>query len=408
MFLNANGNGLDTKFRAYVAGFGGGKTFVGCLDLLLFMGMHPSLVQGYFGPTYPSIRDVFYPTFSEAAEMLGFRVAIREANKEVHVYRGRAFYGTVICRSMERAEAIVGFKIARALVDEIDTLKTEKAQAAWNKIIARLRLQVPGVVNGIGVTTTPEGFRFVYRAFADNPKRDYSMVQASTYENAWSLPPDYIPSLLDTYPQELISAYLEGQFVNLTSGTVYRSYNRAANDSTEEIRAGEPLRVGMDFNVGNMAASVFVDREDGWHCVDEIKRGIDTPAMIETLAERYDGHVLTIYPDASGKNASSKGASVSDIGLLRKAGHKIRAKDSNPRVRDRVLAVNKAFERKAIWVNARRCPETAKCLEQQAYDDNGEPDKSSGLDHQNDAFGYPVAFEMPVVKPTFRSSELRI
>ena len=42
---------------------------------------------------------------------------------------------------------------------------------------------------------------------------------------------------------------------------------------------------------------------------------------------------------------------------------------------------------------------TARCLEQQAYDKNGVPDKSGNNDHQNDATGYPIAYEMPIVKP---------
>jgi hypothetical protein len=50
-------------------------------------------------------------------------------------------------------------------------------------------------------------------------------------------------------------------------------------------------------------------------------------------------------------------------------------------------------------VNDVQCPETARCLEQQAYDKNGEPDKQTGFDHQNDATGYPIAYEFPVVKP---------
>src|SRR5690606_33634699 len=101
-------------------------------------------------------------------------------------------------------------------VDEIDILPIDKATAAWRKIIARLRLVIPGVVNGIGVTTTPEGFKFVYQTFKSASNPDYSMVQASTYENEAYLPPDYIQSLRDSYPQELIDAYLMGEFVNLT------------------------------------------------------------------------------------------------------------------------------------------------------------------------------------------------
>ena len=91
-------NGLNTKYRAYVGGFGSGKTFIGCIDLLNFFGKHPGTRQGYFGISFPSIRDIFYPTFEEAADLLGFKVVIREANKEVHVYRNGRYYGTVICR----------------------------------------------------------------------------------------------------------------------------------------------------------------------------------------------------------------------------------------------------------------------------------------------------------------------
>ena len=121
--------GLSTKFRAYVGGFGSGKTFVGCLDLLMFLSRYPGTRVGYFGPSYPQIRDIFYPTFEEAAEMMGFRVEVIESHKEVHVYRGKFYYGTVICRSMDNPSSIVGFKISRALCDEMDLLTTEKADA---------------------------------------------------------------------------------------------------------------------------------------------------------------------------------------------------------------------------------------------------------------------------------------
>lgn len=392
-------NSLKTKYRAYVGGYGSGKTFVGCIDLLTFFCSHPGTVQGYFGPSYPSIRDVFYPTFEEVAYLHGFSVDIKESNKEIHLYRGRNYYGTVICRSMDRPASIIGFKIARALVDEIDTLPKNKAKTAWNKIIARLRLVIPGVENGIGVTTTPEGFLFVYDTFANEPTKSYSMVQASTYENAQNLPPDYISSLIETYPEALVDAYVDGRFVNLTNGAVYRSFDRKRNGSTETIQEGEPLCVGMDFNTGKMAAVAFVERKNGHHAADEIKKGLDTPWMIETIKERWPKHHVTIYPDASGKNTSSKGASVSDIGLLRQAGFSIVAPNANPRVKDRVLSVNKCFENQKIWVNVDKCTETTRCLEQQPYDDNGEPDKSVDMDHHPDAFGYFCHSKYPINRP---------
>lgn len=333
--------------------------------------------------------------------MMGFRVELRESNKECHLYRGQKYYGTVICRSMDRPASIVGFKISRALVDEIDTLAKNKARDAWNKIIARLRLKIDGAENGIGVTTTPEGFMFVYERFADNPTESYSMVQASSYENEQYLPDDYIESLLETYPEALANAYVNGQFVNLKQGSVYRCYDRKRHDSDEEIKKGEPLLIGLDFNKSKMAACVFVKRPNGYHCVDEIKGGLDTPYVAQLIEERWQksGHAITIYPDSSGKSGSSKGAGESDIAILNSHGFVCRYHSTNPLVKDRVNAVNKAFETDKIFINAARCPETAKCVEQQAYDDNGEPDKKTGLDHQVDAFGYFVAYEMPVIRP---------
>lgn len=396
---------MPHKFRAFVAGFGSGKTWVGCQAMCMHYWRWPKINQGYFAPTYPQIRDIFYPTIEEVAHTMGLRVEIRSSDKEVHFYSGRMYRGTTICRSMDRPESIVGFKIGNALVDELDVMKSDKAQMAWRKITARMRYNVDGLRNGIDVTTTPEGFRFTHQQFvaavADKPELGssrYGIIQASTYDNEANLPSDYIDSLVDTYPDQLIDAYLNGQFVNLTSGTVYRSFARGRCGSTEVIRPGEPLFIGQDFNVTDLRSTVFVKRDCVWHAVDELKGVYDTPALIETLLDRYPGHRITIYPDASGASRKTVNASASDIALLEQH-FSVRANKKNPPVKDRVMAVNKALESGLLRVNEKMCPETARCLEQQAYDLNGEPDKAGGFDHQNDATGYPIAFEMPIVKP---------
>lgn len=200
----------------------------------------PQNKRGYFAPTYPQIRDIFYPTVEEVAHDWGLKVKIVESNKEVHFYSGRQYRGTTICRSMEKPDTIVGFKIGNALVDELDVLKADKARQAWRKIIARMRYKVDGLRNGIDVTTTPEGFKFVYNQFVKAVREKpelrsmYGLVQASTFDNEKNLPDDYIPSLTASYPPELIKAYLNGQFTNLTSGTIYHQFDRVLNNSSEE------------------------------------------------------------------------------------------------------------------------------------------------------------------------------
>ena len=403
---------MPHKYRAFIAGYGSGKTWVGCMASCIEYWKHPKVNQGYFAPTFPMIRDIFYPTIEEAADSMGLRVDIKEGNKEAHFYSGNQYRGTTICRSMDRPQTIIGFRIGHAIIDEIDTLPTNKAEIAWRKIIARMRYKVDGLKNGIDIMSTPEGFRFCHKLFVQNIQErpelagNYGLIQASTYDNEVNLPDDYIPSLKEIYPAELIEAYINGQFVNLTSGTVYRSYNRIRCNSDEHVREKEPLLIGMDFNVQHMAASVFVQRPHGWHAVAEIKDVFDTPDMIKIIKERWKdkGHNIIVYPDATGKSRESVDASKSDIALLQQAGFAVRVKSTNPSVKDRIISANKAFETGKVKVNARLCPTIARCLEQQAYDDNGEPDKGSGFDHQNDATTYPIAYEFPVIRPIAKMS----
>ncbi|WP_097103518.1 terminase large subunit domain-containing protein [Nitrosomonas ureae] len=398
---------MPNKFRAFVAGYGSGKTFIGSMALCLHHGKHPKINSGYFAPSYPMIRDIFYPTIEEVAYNFGYRIKINVGNKEVHYYYGNHYHGTTICRSMGDPATIIGFKIGHAMIDEFDTLPLDKALLAWKKIIGRLRYKMSNLKNGIDVTTTPEGFMATHKMFVEDvitkPElaKNYGLIQASTYDNEINLPDDYIPSMIESYTPELALAYVNGQFVNLKSGTVYGNYNRVTNNSNEIINPrGEVLIIGMDFNVQKMAARIFVQRSNGFHCVAELKDIFDTPAMIRVISEKWPKasnfrHI--IYPDASGASRNTTGAATSDIKLLLAAGFEVRAHASNPFVKDRVNAVNVAFSKQKVWVNAKECPDTASCLEKQAYDDNGEPDKKGGFDHGNDAFGYPIAYEMPVL-----------
>lgn len=398
--------GMHCKFPAFVAGFGTGKSEVMCNSALLdsLEGGASSLIAMY-EPTYDLVRLILAPRMEEKLQEWGVRYKYNKSDNII--YTSNRQLGDFVLRTLDNPARIVGYESFRAKVDELDTLKTEHAAEAWNKIIARNR-QIPDTyvatspkpVNTVSVFTTPEGFRFVHDRWVVNKKPGYEMIQASTLSNPF-LPEDYVESLRATYPGQLIEAYIDGEFVNLTSGTVYYAYKRQRNSSRETIQPGETLYIGQDFNVGKMASTVYVQRGRVWHAVAELKEMFDTPDVIRAIQDRWQsqGRHIVIYPDASGKNRKSNNASTSDIAQLQQAGFEVRAKPSNPAVKDRVAAMNKALESGMVMVNEQACPDTARCLEQQAYDKNGEPDKGSGHDHMCDAATYPVAYEMPVVKP---------
>jgi hypothetical protein len=390
------------RFPAMVAGFGAGKTFAGISRCIALKVAYPKCSAGYYLPTYDLVKRVGYEGAQEILDAMEIRHRLVSSNRELHI----AGCGKIIFRSMDNPSSIVGYKHADAIVDELDTLKTEDARKAWRKIIARNRQKKPdGARNTVAVATTPEGFMFTYETWQKDPKaaeKGYRIIRASTFSNAHNLPEDYIPSLQDSYPEALLRAYLNGEFVNLTHGAVYAEFDRDLNASRETVQVGEPLHIGMDFNVGNMAAAVHVLRDGNPHAVDEITKGLDTPAMIATIQSRYHGHAVMVYPDASGNSRKSQNASESDIALLRAAKFTVCVNASNPLIRDRVLAMNslihKGGERK-YRVNPDKCPHLVESLEKQAYDKNGEPDKSSGLDHIIDGATYFVAYKWPIRRP---------
>lgn len=156
------------------------------------------------------------------------------------------------------------------------------------------------------------------------------------------------------------------------------------------------MHIGQDFNVNNMASAIAVQRGEDFHGVGELTGLVDTPHLIEVLAEKFPDHPITIYPDASGGSRKTVNASRSDITLLRDAGHTVRVKPTNPPVKDRILSVNTGYAKGRLYLNATLAPNLAEAQEQQAYDKNGEPDKSGGFDHVNDAWGYLVHYNMPV------------
>jgi hypothetical protein len=388
------------QFPAMVAGFGSGKT-EGAVKRAIIGKLHnPTTNRGFYLPTYDLVRNIAFPRFEQALEELGIGYRLYKSPlNELEIYG----YGKIIFRSMDAPHRIIGYEHADADVDELDTLKEEDAADCWRRILSRNRQKKPnGEPNTIGVTTTPEGFRFVYKTWKLDPKDGYEIIQAPTRSNP-HLPSGYIASLEAMYPPELLSAYLEGQFVNLTSGTVYNAFDRKLNHSDEVEKDGEALHVGMDFNVQNMAAIVHIERNGLPIAVNELTGVYDTPAMIRLIKDRFPRHKIIVYPDASGQNRKTVDASTNDLALLRQAGFQVVVDSANPGVKDRIVAMNAAFlnatgERR-YKVNTRRCPEYTRCLEQQAYDKHGQPDKTSGVDHANDAGGYYICKRLPVNRP---------
>lgn len=388
------------QYPAFVGGFGSGKSAAMVVAAISDAAHDASALVGVYEPTFDLLNTIAMPRISGMLTLMGVPHKLNKVEKAIYTSYPR--FGDFLFRSMDNPDTLVGYEHFGAHCDELDTLKATKAETVWQKIIARNRQKIGNQPNRARVYTTPEGFGFVHQRWVAQADDRYRVIKAPTYSNPF-LPDDYVDSLRASYPEQLIAAYIEGEFVNLKSGTVYNSYDRTANGSREEIRPGEPLYIGQDFNVADMASAIAVKRPDGMHIVAQLVGIYDTPSLVDHIKETWPGHKIAIYPDASGGSRKTINASTSDISLLRRAGFRVVVDASNPAVRDRIVTVNSALQNRKLWINDHTAPDVARSLEQQAYGRNGEPDKEGGFDHMSDAVGYLAVKEMPIRKPVTRA-----
>jgi len=387
----------DTKILGLVSGFGAGKTFAVARKAVMLAMANAGCDGIVTEPNFPLLTQILIPEIKTALDY--FDITYEFKTGESIFYCDIDGKETrIICKSMEGYERLIGINAAYVVMDEFDTAKTELAYNAFIKLLGRIRV---GNVRQMVIVSTPEGYRAMYRIFVEEEGEGKKLIRAKTTDN-YHLPQDYIDTMRSQYPAELIEAYLNGEFTNLTSGTVYTQYDRTLNDTSREDDGASDIHIGIDFNVGAMSAVACLVKDNYVYAVDEFIGLFDTPELVETLEAKYPGRRVYVYPDAAGDARKSVQANTSDIKLLRQAGFSVRADNKNPAIMDRVNGLNTLFcnaqGMRRAYVNTVRCPKLTKALEQQAYDENTKmPDKKNGHDNNGiDALGYLVAKLFPL------------
>jgi len=381
-----------TQIIGLSAGYGAGKTRALAAKSVTLALANQGFIGCVMEPTGPLVRDIWQNDFESFLEAYEVPYTFRASPLPEYVLHLPGGDTKILCRSFENWSRIIGLNLAWVLADEIDTVTPAIAAKAFPKILGRLRA---GNVRQFGAASTPEGFRWMWSTFGSEEAQqrdDRKLIRMRSADNPY-LPQDFIERLQANYDPSLLQAYLEGQFCNLTTGQVYDRFDRNKH-VTKEIPdvSREPLRVGLDFNVGNMSAVIGVRLGENLLLIDEISGANDTDAMAQEIQLRADGRQVYIYPDASGGNRSTN-ASRTDIQILESYGFSNQSPKANPPVRDRVASVQALLENGKGQVRlqiAANCKRTIECLELQSYTESGAPDKDAGYDHMNDALGYLV------------------
>jgi len=407
----------SARFRDAVCGRRFGKTFLGKAEMRraarLAMDWNVSVEDElwYAAPTFKQAKRVFWRRLKQAIPKAWRAGRPNETECSITLISGHVL--RIV--GLDNYDNLRGSGLFFLLVDEW----ADCPWVAWEEVLRPMlstckffvdgELYEGGHVLRIG---TPKGFNHCYDTFLDGQgKADDCKSWLYTSLQGGNVPAAEIEAARRTMDPRTFRQEYEASFENY-QGVIYYCFDRRHNHTDETIKRGDALHIGMDFNVGKMAAIVYVIRDGEPRALDELTDVFDTPAMIEKIKARFAGHGITVYPDASGKNRKTSNASESDISLLRAAGFSVTVDDANPAVKDRINSLNamlcNTYGERRLKVNTKKCPKLTISLERQVYDEKGQPDKEGDFDHPNDAAGYMVVKLWPINRRVATSTVQRI
>ena len=238
------------------------------------------------------------------------------------------------------------------------------------------------------------------------------LVHGKTTDNPY-LPKSYVQSLRDNYDENLLKAYLEGQFTNLQRGQTYNGFNRDKHVKECKYNRNLPIHCAIDFNVDPMCAVIVQEQRNtpNIRVIDEFQLSSDgsgdllTDRMCQTIKQKYPNIKYFAYPDATGaaRHSSSR---FSDIDIIRRNGFTVYVKHVNPLVINRVNSMNNNLSKGNILIDP-KCKGLIRDLEQVVNKEGSRDiDKSNKeLSHLSDALGYYSQYKYPTVRPFFGTAD---
>jgi hypothetical protein len=356
----------STPFLLLLGGYGSGKTH--CFRLKTALNLLNK--KGYNGKSngmiiYPTRNlgyDNFTIPFCELLEEWGIEYNYNDSKKRISTH-----YGDISIFHMQKPENIVGTAYTYIGIDEFDVGNYRLCNLVWNRAIGRARGKESVQVY---LVTTPEGFKKTYELFgtpealADPEKRT---IRVKSTDNPY-LPESYLRMMRSTYDAKLLQQYMNAEYVNLNSSTVYYNFDRDIHCKEFNELMPRSIFVGMDFNIDPMTCVIARKQGDHLFIFDEIyiNNRSNTREMAKRLRSKYLNNEIHIYPDATGKDGTSNASpGQTDISILREAefGFQVHARSSNYDNVDAYNTVNSRLINGMGLVNILVDPKCTKLIE---------------------------------------------
>jgi hypothetical protein len=295
---------------------------------------------------------------------------------------------------------------AWACIDEIDTMP--KASEVWSYVSDRVRHNDATLLQ-MACASTPEGYKFLYDFFEKQPNADSSiddreLIQGCSFDNPY-INENYVMRLIRTRNPLQLRAYVYGEFCNLEGSLVYYNYKPDYEDGNwtrrtlKDFSEDAVMHWGGDFNKNINPFIAHIIEGNGAYAVRTIRGLADIDDVITEIKKQYPNRKHKFYPDACSSggitqlNKAFGEMNVITSDPLRDKKLRRNTDNGNPDVDKRItslheLILDSGTEQRRYFVNPETCPDLDRALQYQTYNDEDEPDKDSGMDHDPDAAGY--------------------
>lgn len=267
----------DIRWHFLLGGYGCGKTRSLAISALKIIeeldgdkdegGLYAKvIVAGY---TYAHLEQTF---------LIDFRAYLDNSKTPYHEDTKNHIFtvGTVQVVLVQLLEPgkIFGQSVYCALCDEVDELPEDVMIEAMKSVSQRVRQIMPNHRSPyIMSASTAQGMKGFYRLYCHYKKSGIGFVltRARTQDN-WYLPKEYILDLWKNFTETERKVYMEGAFLSVTQGRVIPGFDWDKNfapdsDMDLELRRGERVYIGQDFNSGYNRGSAWVARNGTLHCI---------------------------------------------------------------------------------------------------------------------------------------------
>jgi len=376
------------KYRAVVSGVGGGKSRMGCEEVLKWTQLYPGSLGIIGRLTAKSLRETTQRRFFEVCPVS----LIANYNKgEEHLWiktnavddDGNPIYSEILFMHLDEPGPLGSLDISYFWIDEChEPDGQEVPEATFQMLTARLRHPV-GPHRGF-ITSNSGGKDWVYKRFFDpkNVAPEYIGWTTSSMANAKYLPPGYVEELIRNNPKTWVDRFINASF-DAFEGQIFTDFDEDVHGYRDsdgcEVSPAWEHGGGFDFGVTAPTAAVFcaIDRDgDLWVYDEEYKADAD----IGEFAKRIKGRGFdTLYADPSVINKGPNKKSPKELYLEEGILLLCASNDT-----DYFLSLFRSFLKRrkpdgsaCFHINVDRCPNLVNQIKQAAWD----PTTISGSTH---------------------------